>query len=334
MRFPRARAFAARGQSLGYFAMSMARMAGSGAIDAAALLRAPRLPRWVDELLPRSCECDAFAAASCGVRITATTRVLGEHALLSLRAERADVLTPLAFQKLSWSMYNLARRVVADFGASFHPVRIWNFLPQIRTKCGDDLDRYMVFNAGRFAALYDWYACGAAFSTSMAAATGVGHEGDDLEVHLLASASEGTPVENPLQIPAYRYSSAYGPLPPCFARATRCGGSGGLPPLLVGGTASVRGELSLHEGDVLAQTEETLANLRALVAAAQLGRGGADPLSRFDSVRVYLARDELLEIVRPRVESAFASVGAHSIEWFRADICRPELLVEIEGTCA
>ena len=29
------------------------------------------------------------------------------------------------------------------------------------------------------------------------------------------------PVENPRQIPAFRYSKRYGPIPPCFARATR-----------------------------------------------------------------------------------------------------------------
>lgn len=314
--------------------MSMARIAGTETLDAAGLLRAPALPRWIDDLFPPASARDEFSVASCGVQIAATARVLGDHALLSLRAERADELPPLAFQELTCTAYNIARRVVRGFGPSFHPVRIWNFLPNIRTECGDDLDRYMVFNAGRFASLYDWYARGAEFATSVAAATGVGHEGNDLQVHLLASAGPATPVENPLQTPAYRYSKAYGPLPPCFARATHCDGRSGLPSLLVGGTASVKGELSLHEGDILAQTKETLANLRALVAAAELGRGGEDPLSLFDSLRVYLVRDELLDIVRAPVESAFAHVGANHIEWFRADICRPELLVEIEGTCA
>lgn len=314
--------------------MSMARIAGTGTLDAGGLMRAPALPRWVDDLLPPSATLDEFSVASCGLQIAATTRVHGEHALLTLCVERADGLPPLAFQQLACMAYNLARRVVADFGPSFHPVRIWNFLPKIRTECGDDLDRYMVFNAGRFAAMYDWYACGTEFSTSIAAATGVGHEGDDLQVHLLASAGPGRPVENPLQTPAYRYSEAYGPLPPCFARATRCETASGLPSLLVGGTASVKGELSLHKGDVAAQTKETLTNLRALITAAELERSGEDPLTLFDSVRVYLVKDELLEIVRPLVESVFERVGASSIEWFRADICRPELLVEIEGTCA
>src|SRR5204863_3797675 len=139
---------------------------------------------------------------------------------------------------------------------------------------GPGLSRYMVFNAGRFAALRG---AGAAPGTGedvlLPTATGVGHHQRDLLVCCLALASPGKPVENPRQVPAYRYSARYGPLPPCFARAMEVvlpsgvRRTGRTPSLLIGGTASVVGEDSLHAGDLGLQFEETCANLRSLIAA-------------------------------------------------------------------
>ena len=42
----------------------------------------------------------------------------------------------------------------------------------------------------------------------------------DLMIDALSAASPGIAVENPRQIPSYRYARRYGPRPPCFARAT------------------------------------------------------------------------------------------------------------------
>ena len=72
-----------------------------------------------------------------------------------------------------------------------------------------------------------------------------------------------SPLENPRQVPAYRYSRRYGLRPPCFARATKFEST-----LFIGGTASIIGEDSRHAAAIVAQTEETLSNLRALIAAA------------------------------------------------------------------
>ena len=130
----------------------------------------------------------------------------------------------------------------------------------------------MVFNAGRYAAYHNWFNGRAEFEASMATATGVGYQGTDLVVHVLASDRRGTPVENPRQVQAYRYSSRYGPMPPCFARATIVRPNGtGASALLIGGTSSVRGEASMHVGDVSAQTRETLGNIAHLIVAGSRG---------------------------------------------------------------
>ena len=207
------------------------------------------------------------------------------------------------------------RRIEAELRArgTVHPVRLWNHIPGIHDPMGDGLDRYMVFNAGRYEALSVWFGGEEAFDTRVASASGVGHRGRDLVIHCLASDRPGRAVDNPRQIAPYRYSPRYGPLPPCFARATAIGSL-----VLVGGTASIVGEASVHLGDLARQTEETLTNLAVFA-----------PLDRYRDVRVYYPDPGRLSELRGFLKDAFA--GAGQMEWVRADLCRAELLVEIEG---
>ncbi|MEM9556150.1 MAG: hypothetical protein AAGC60_17970 [Acidobacteriota bacterium] len=224
-----------------------------------------------------------------------------------------------------------------DGERSLEPVRLWNFIPRILEPLGDQPHRYMVFNAGRYRALRSQL--GAAFDRRIATASGVGHQGRDLSIHCLAAARGGEPVENPRQIPAYRYSARWGPKPPCFARATRCELE--APLLLVGGTASVVGEESLHQGDLEAQLHETLRNLATVVHVGVLnGHRQVDaPLPGDDELWPQLARFRNLRVYHPRRgdreclrRALLEQLGdTVELELLEADLCRPELLVEIEG---
>ncbi|HEX5714638.1 MAG TPA: hypothetical protein VF179_00665 [Thermoanaerobaculia bacterium] len=203
---------------------------------------------------------------------------------------------------------------------TIHPVRLWNHIPGIHEPMGDGLDRYMVFNAGRYEALSEWFGGKETFDTRVASASGVGHRGRDLVIHCLASDRPGRAVDNPRQVAPYRYSRKYGPLPPCFARGTRIESViGSL--VLVGGTASIVGEASVHLDDLGRQTEETLTNLAVFAA-----------LDRYRDVRVYYPDPARLDELRGLLKDAFH--GAGRVEWVRADLCRAELLVEIEGIAA
>ena len=72
--------------------------------------------------------------------------------------------------------------------------------------------------------------------------------------------------------PRSDYSSRYGPLPPCFARGTIITHPvSGRRMLLAAGTASIRGEESVHVGDLRSQMRETLENLASLLTASQPG---------------------------------------------------------------
>jgi chorismate lyase/3-hydroxybenzoate synthase len=207
-------------------------------------------------------------------------------------------------------------------------VRFWNYLPDIRRPAAGGLDRYMVFNAGRFAACSEWLGGPDRFGRLLATASAVGWAGPDLVVHALAAREPGRPVENPRQVPAYRYSQRFGPRPPCFARATVLAGGRGTahrPTVLVGGTASIRGEESMFPGDVAAQVRETVENLCSLARAAD---PTCDP-SHFTDLRVYHPRDADRPTIAALVAPEFPNFAA--VEYVRADLCRPELLVEIEG---
>jgi chorismate lyase/3-hydroxybenzoate synthase len=215
-------------------------------------------------------------------------------------------------------------------------VRLWNFIPAITAPAGDGRDRYMAFNAGRYRAFAQWYGGAQAFDRDVATASGVGHDGADLVLHCLSAREPGLPVENPRQIAPHRYSERYGPLPPCFARATVLKGHGWV---LVGGTASIQGEESVHTASLPLQLDETLTNLASVLAAAQATAGvgvnglanGNPPrwLTLYRELRVYYPRPDDAETIERVVRAAFAP--ACRIELVRADLCRAELLVEIEG---
>ena len=147
-------------------------------------------------------------------------------------------------------------------------------------------------------------------------------------------------MNNPRQIAPYLYSQRFGPRPPCFARATVLPADGNSPRrILVGGTASIRGEDSLHLDDLQKQTRETFDNLAHLIRAA-IGTpsesvNGMTPadvsrwLSHFQNLRIYYVREADRPFIESRAAEAFAP--GCQIEYVRADLCRAELLVEIEG---
>ena len=244
--------------------------------------------------------------------------------LVTARVAGATQLDDASFEQCAAGVYAALSEVIASRQGR-HPVRFWNHIPDIRRTGAEGLDRYMVFNAGRFAACSQWFGSPDAFERLLPTASAVGHAGADLVVHVLACDQAGRAVENPRQVPSYRYSRRFGPRPPCFARATAVKlGAGDATTILVGGTASIRGEESMHVGNLAAQGEETFENLGALVRAA----GGAG-LASFEALRVYYVHDADRTAIERLVAAAFPTLTG--IEYARADLCRPDLLVEIEG---
>ena len=199
-----------------------------------------------------------------------------------------------------------------------HVVRAWNHVPRINEGEGD-CERYRLFCAGRYRAFEDHgYA-----SSRYPAASGVGNSGDALVVYLLASRTPGWHVENPRQVSAYAYPRQYGVRPPSFARAT-AKMWGGARHLYVSGTASILGHQSVAHGDVAGQLSVTFENIDRLLSAAEAPNGN----ERLDVMRVYVREPTDLRMIMPAM-AEFAP--AASVTYLRADICRAELVLEIEG---
>ena len=207
-----------------------------------------------------------------------------------------------------------------------HLLRIWNYVPRIR-EASSGLDRYMLFCKGRSEAFAAQY--GDAFPERLSAASAVGCPGEALVVHALASREPGRHVENPRQVAAYRYPERYGPKSPSFARGT-VAGEAWNGAVFVSGTASIVGHDSVFPGDPTRQAGETMRNVEAVLdEAGVLGQGG--PLGpRLKSLRVYVRFPDQVDAIRA---SILANTGtAVPTAWLQAEVCREELLVEIEAT--
>ncbi|MGB8634385.1 MAG: pteridine-dependent deoxygenase [Rhodanobacteraceae bacterium] len=198
----------------------------------------------------------------------------------------------------------------------YHVQRLWNYLDRINAGQGDE-ERYRRFCTGRLEGMNDFFADG------FPAATAIGHAEDAgyLQIYCLASRARGTRIENPRQLSAWRYPRQYGPVAPSFARAMRLPAEDGL---AISGTAAIQGHQSQHDGDLAAQLGETLTNLRSLVSA---GRMDGD-LGLHSPLKVYVRHHEHLA----EVDAFLAEHLPQSPRLLlQADICRSELLVEIDG---
>ncbi|MEQ1686572.1 MAG: hypothetical protein ABL916_23215 [Burkholderiaceae bacterium] len=232
-------------------------------------------------------------------------------------------------------LHAAAHRAYADLFAvlaasrSPHLLRLWNYIARINAPDADGVERYRHFNAGRQQAFID--ARRSAFDGTPAACA-LGTADGPLRVYFLAGPRAPLAIENPRQISAYRYPATYGARSPTFSRAALAEVGGGRQALFISGTASIVGHATLHLGDVHRQTEESLANMAAVreVAASRAGAG-------FDAstliYTVYVRHRTDLATVREVFER---HVGAHSTAardaiYLQADICRAELLVEIEA---
>ncbi|HMA49154.1 MAG TPA: hypothetical protein VKP60_05330 [Magnetospirillaceae bacterium] len=202
------------------------------------------------------------------------------------------------------------------------PLRFWNYLPKI-TDPENGMERYRRFNVGR----------SEVFSTRLRlpvppAASAVGGQGGAPIIYFLAAKTPAKPIENPRQVSAFNYPPAYGPSSPKFSRAAVFG-TDGARTLLVSGTASIVGHQSRHLGDPAAQMAETLENIAALIAEA--GAGEFVPGQAQWIVKAYIRDPAYFEVVKAGIDEMFGADCKRL--YLHADICRPELLLEIEAIC-
>ena len=221
------------------------------------------------------------------------------------------------------------RQICATLDAENYPylLRVWNYLPDIN-RDSHGSERYRQFNRARQQALR---AAGRALTGKVPAASALGSPAaSPLVVYFLAGRTAPTFLENPRQVSAYHYPPQYGLHRPAFSRAALLRQPGGLA-LFISGTASIVGHRSLHAGDTRAQTREILANIEGLLG--EVNRAAESTGARFGlgtlACKVYVRFPADLPIVQAELSGALGAPAR--VVYLQAEICREDLLVEIEA---
>lgn len=255
-----------------------------------------------------------------------------------------DKNEPLCAEACARRCFEKLSRFLTYTDTSFDAVfRQWNYIGHIlkvRVTDGKTLQNYQVFNEVR----------GLFYETKKdksqyPAATGIGmdYEGicidavivDDTEA-TKGKAPRNTALRSPVQTDAFRYGQAYlvgneeiDKKAPLFERG-RClilsetpeeGGTRAIG--MVSGTASIKGQDTIDKGDVVKQLQNTLRFIDDLANTMQ------EKDLRFDRARLYVKPNENTENLSEIFRLHYPQASCLSI--VEADVCRPDLLVEIEA---
>lgn len=249
------------------------------------------------------------------------------HGLLYgvIELDEADFAAAPGCSSLQAASKEAYRRIfrLLDIEKVPHLWRVWNYLSAINLET-DGLERYRQFNIGRQDAFLD---SDRGATGNVPAACAIGLSGSPLSIAFLAGASPAVPLENPRQVSAYNYPADYGPRSPTFSRGALV-----YPPgqeiLFISGTASIVGHQTVASGDVAGQCRESMANIAAVVAEANRFCRGAPYALNELVYRVYVRQAADFGIIR---ETLAPLIGQAETVYLQADICRLDLLLEIEA---
>jgi len=203
-------------------------------------------------------------------------------------------------------------------------IRIWNYLSWIN-RHDDGMERYQSFCVGRHQAIDT----SKGFESHLPAATAVGTRDDNILVYFLAAHEDGVQIENPRQISAFEYPQQYAPKSPAFSRAIVKQWGDQLH-LYISGTASILGHETRHKNRLLEQLDECLNNMDVLVAEARAQTGpDISDASQLTAIKIYLLAEENHEAVLSHVRKRLGDKVRVLV--LSADICRDDLMLEIEG---
>ncbi len=207
-------------------------------------------------------------------------------------------------------------------------IRQWNYIPDILC-FKDDIQNYQAFNDVRtnFYNKTEW-------NKGYPAATGIGVVSGKLTIDFV-TINEGQvyPIINPNQIDAHGYSEVVLEKgldiksTPKFERAKLVSSVNGSV-VFVSGTAAIIGEESREGSSVFKQTLMTLDHIDTLLSEKCIQQEGDYKKPQIQSIRAYVKNIEDLKIVQNICSKRYPEIPVVYVE---ADVCRNELLIEIEA---
>lgn len=221
------------------------------------------------------------------------------------------------------------------FGFNFHDLlHTWYYIPQI-TAYSNQKERYQIFNKYRkeiFAKQSDPGHPVAFFPAS----TGIGCDNACVQTSAVAFRSDALisshAMENGHQVPAYEYPQHESIEPPLFSRGM-CLRSKKSAMIFVSGTASILDAKTVCENDIAGQTRQTIKNIHSLLVQNAIKHRLASPGKIGESIQyatIYIKQEADYPVVKEICRKFFGDIP---ILFVKADICRSNLLVEIECIC-
>lgn len=250
--------------------------------------------------------------------------VNGEVMFGSIRLEESELLH---IDNASFRTYVRLDRLMQKLG---YPCwqRVWIYMADITQGEGDS-ERYRQFSLGRHRAV----SLKPGFELNLPAATAIGTHGSGLDIYFISGKAPGIQVENPRQVSAFSYPREYGPRSPSFSRATLRKWADGAH-LYVSGTASIVGHASQHLDDPAMQLVEVSNNIRALVQNALDHHYAGHQFEECTplGLKLYLRDRRHFSQLSSQIPQLFGKDTA--ILCMEGDICRRDLLLEVEGIYA
>ena len=240
--------------------------------------------------------------------------------------------------------FEYIKDVLRTEGLCFNNViRQWNYIGKIlhlRKSEFGTVQNYQIFNDIRQA-----YYSNCQWQDGYPAATGIGMDFGGVAVGVVACHQSvmlsSFAIDNPLQVAAHDYSTqvlvgdATEKMTPKFERAKTIFSDGGSVIVFVSGTAAIRGEKSLGD-DPKEQTLLTMENINYLISAKNIEKFTKKDVEFNNRAawRVYVKNKAQLYDIRSSLQGF--NLNDQEVIYVIADVCRSELLVEIEciGTAA
>lgn len=218
-------------------------------------------------------------------------------------------------------------------------IRQWNYIENIT---GFDTKNKMAQNYQIFNNVRSYFYKKNNFINGYPSATGIGMNSGGVVIDFIASefskSIEVKPISSPIQYDAHKYSkevlvgetgkNGSDIATPKFERA-KFVQSDKKAMVFVSGTAAIDGQNTIKNSDVVSQTLNTINNIRKLISKKNLIEFKIFfESSSFTNFRVYIKNRGDFNVVKDIFEREFNSVD---ILYLISDICRENLLVEIEG---
>tara|TARA_B100001559_G_C16396682_1_gene573800 strand:- start:114 stop:1064 length:951 start_codon:yes stop_codon:yes gene_type:complete len=223
--------------------------------------------------------------------------------------------------------YNHLSEQIQESYSNFHKivnenkmqiVKIWHYIPELLKTYPDKKTNYSLLCKSREMIYKKYYQ-----NQSYPAATVIGIEGKKILIYFFAvKCNFYKTIENKRQVSSYNYPQKIFQEKPMFSRAVEFStNSLKNNKIVISGTASIIGYESMHNEDILSQLEESIKNYKTFLEIDK---------NTSNICRVYISKKEKenFYLVNNKLENY---LGIDQFILIYGDICRSELLIEIEG---